>query len=123
MLFQVTIENTGETFRCSSEDNVLKAMEQLRCKGIPVGCRNGGCGTCKVRVTTGHYVKMKMSRAVLSEEEERQSCVLACKTYPRSDMKVDVVGKMVRAVVARRSPASRFEFVTAPQVIQPEKED
>jgi ferredoxin len=114
MPFQVTIENTGETFRCGSEDNVLKAMEQLRYKGIPVGCRNGGCGVCKIRVTTGHFVKMKMNRAVLSEEEETRNCMLACKTYPRSDMTVDVVGKMVRAVVARKSGSFSFDFVTTP---------
>ncbi len=122
MAFQITIENTGETFACSEEDNVLKAMEQLRRKGIPVGCRNGGCGVCKVRVTEGHCVKKKMSRAVLSAEEEAQGCVLACKIYPRSDMKVDVVGKMVRAVVARKSASFSFEFTTTTNVFQPDKE-
>jgi ferredoxin len=113
MRFQITIQNTGETFACGEVDNVLKAMEKLRRKGIPVGCRNGGCGVCKVRVTEGHYAKHKMSRAVLSEEEEAQGRVLACKTYPRSDMKVEVVGKMVRAVVAGASVSFGFEFATA----------
>jgi ferredoxin len=113
MRFQITIQNTGETFACKEADNLLEAMEQLQRKGIPVGCRNGGCGVCKVRVTEGRYAKRKMSRAVLSEEEEAQGRVLACKTYPRSDMKVEVVGKMVRAVVAGASVSFGFEFATA----------
>ncbi|MDR3451196.1 MAG: 2Fe-2S iron-sulfur cluster-binding protein [Rhodoferax sp.] len=122
MLHQVTIENTGETFRCGGEDNLLKAMEQLRCKGIPVGCRNGGCGVCKVRVIEGRYARKKMSRAVISAEEEEQGCVLACKIQPQSDLRVEVVGKMVRAVVARRSTSFSFEFSTTLHVFQPDKE-
>ena len=120
--FQVTIENTGETFPCSAADNVLKAMEQLRRKGIPVGCRNGGCGVCKVRVIDGHYAKKKMSRAVVSAEEEAQGCVLACKINPQSDLRVDVVGKMVRAVVARKSASFSLDFARLAQVSQPDKE-
>lgn len=122
MKFQVTIENTGETFACGEDCNVLKAMEQLRRKGIPVGCRNGGCGVCKVQVIEGRYAKRKMSRAVVSAEEEAQGCVLACKIQPQSDLRVNVVGKMVRAVVAQRSAPFSFEFSTALLVVQPNKE-
>ena len=122
MAYQVTIENTGETFRCGAEENVLRSMEQLRRKGIPVGCRNGGCGVCKVQVIEGRYAKKKMSRAVVSVEEEARGCVLACKIYPQSDLRVHVVGKMVRSVEARKSASFSFEFSTAFQVVQPEKE-
>lgn len=122
MPHEVTIVNTGETFACSEDCDVLKAMEQLRRRGIPVGCRNGGCGVCKVRIMQGQYAKRKMSRAVISEEEEEQGCVLACKTFPRSDLTVDVVGKMARAVVARPNASFNFEFSTTSQLIQPNKE-
>ena len=74
MHFVVTIDNTGETFRCSDESNVLQGMEQLQRKGIPVGCRNGGCGVCKVQVTEGLYTKRKMSRGVISVDEEASGC-------------------------------------------------
>jgi ferredoxin len=84
MRYQVTIDNTGETFRCDDEVNVLAAMEQACCHGIPVGCRNGGCGACKVRITSGSFHTRKMNRAVVSAAEESDGCVLACKTYPRS---------------------------------------
>lgn len=108
--FQITIANTAETFACAEDSNLLKAMEQLRCKGIPVGCRNGGCGVCKVEVTEGRYAKRKMSCAVVSAEEEARGCVLACKIYPESDLRVNVVGKIVRAVERERTAKASFDF-------------
>ncbi|WP_311733412.1 2Fe-2S iron-sulfur cluster binding domain-containing protein [Variovorax sp. Sphag1AA] len=94
--------NTGETFRCTHERNLLAGMEQLGRKGIPVGCRNGGCGVCKVRVIEGEVDRRKMSRAVIAADEEQEGYALACRIYPRSDLRVDVVGKMARAVEARQ---------------------
>ena len=40
-MHRVAIQNTKEEYTCSSEDNLLKGMEQLNRKGIPVGCRGG----------------------------------------------------------------------------------
>lgn len=68
MKHTITIENTGESFLCDEDTNVLLGMEQLCRKGIPVGCRNGGCGVCKVQVNKGQYSKRKMSRGVVSAE-------------------------------------------------------
>jgi len=92
MRFQITIADTGEMFPCDAETNVLVAMEAALCKGVPVGCRNGGCGACKSRVVDGPFVTRKMSRAVLSETEEKQGYVLACKTYPQGDLTLIAAG-------------------------------
>jgi len=96
--FSVLIEDSGEFVRCGADDNVLRAMEVLGRKGIPVGCRGGGCGVCKVRVTTGRYHTRKMSRACVSEAEEAVGIVLACKLFPDSDLELKVEGKMLRAL-------------------------
>ena len=120
---QVSIVHSGEAFACDEEDNVLHAASgQLRRKDIPIGCCTGGCGVCKVRVTAGKYVTRKMSRAVCCEEEEASGCVLACKLYPRSDLTIEVLGKMVRAIVARRSTTFSFEFKATMQAAKPGKE-
>jgi ferredoxin len=100
--FAVTIEDSGERVACAEQDNVLRAMEALGRKGIPVGCRGGGCGVCKVRVTGGAYHTRKMSRACVSEAEEADGVVLACKLFPDSDLSLKVVGKMAKAVCAGR---------------------
>jgi ferredoxin len=98
--FSVRVDNTGEVFACRADQNVLLGMEVLGRRGIPVGCRGGGCGVCKVRVTAGEYEVRKMSRACVSAEEEAAGVVLACKLFPRSDLSLEVIGKMVKALDA-----------------------
>lgn len=113
MKHQVVIDNSGERYACGEETHLLQAMEALCCKGIPVGCRNGGCGVCRIEVCEGEYQLRKMNRAVVSAEDERNGRVLACKTYPRSDMRVRVVGKMVRGF-ERANTGTAFSFDFAP---------
>jgi ferredoxin len=109
--YSVRVDNTGEVFPCRDDQNVLLGMEVLGRKGIPVGCRCGGCGVCKVRVTAGRYEVRKMSRACVSAEEESGGVVLACKVFPRSDLSLEVVGKMIKAVCAGPGPG---EAVASP---------
>ena len=73
-------------------------MEALARKGIPVGCRGGGCGVCKVRIEAGDVRTEKMSRACISAEEEAQGLVLACRAYPRSDLQLSAIDKLARCV-------------------------
>lgn len=96
--FNVLIEETGETFRCSPNESLLVGMERLGKKGIPVGCRGGGCGVCKVEITSGDYVKRVMSRDYVSIEDEAAGRVLACRVKPASDITLRVLGKMAKNV-------------------------
>ena len=92
--FIIVIEDTGEEFTCTSERNVLKAMEQLGRKSIPVGCRGGGCGVCRVQVIGGgHYRTGKMSREQVPVRDEEQGSCLACKLFPEGDLHLKVLGK------------------------------
>ncbi|ANQ85619.1 2Fe-2S iron-sulfur cluster binding domain-containing protein [Azoarcus olearius] len=100
--YSVLIQDNGETFACDGRDNLLRAMEALGRRGIPVGCRGGGCGVCKVRVTAGDFETRKMSRACISEDEERAGVVLACRVFPASDLALQVVGKLNKAMCAPR---------------------
>lgn len=92
--YNVVIEETGETFRCSPQESLLVGMERLGKKGIPVGCRGGGCGVCKVEIIAGTYLKRVMSRDYVSEEDEQAGRVLACRVRPTSDIRLRVLGKM-----------------------------
>jgi ferredoxin len=122
MQFQVTIENTGETFRCSDEINVLAAMEHACCHGIPVGCRNGGCGACKVRIVAGRYTTRKMNRAVVSEQDEAEGRVLACKTYPQGDIAVFALGRVWQAATYAKNASFSFGFARTTSTIQTDRE-
>ena len=122
MTHQVTIDNTGEAFRCAEDVHVLAAMEQACCHGIPVGCRNGGCGACKVRVTAGSYETRKMNRAVLSAAEEADGCVLACKAYPRGDIAVHAMGRVWQATKISQSKSFSAGFAWTTSITRPDKE-
>ncbi|MBL6751046.1 MAG: 2Fe-2S iron-sulfur cluster binding domain-containing protein [Nevskia sp.] len=108
--FQILIDNTGERFGCAAGLDVLRGMECLGRRGIPVGCRGGGCGVCKVRVLDGDYRTAKMSRACVSEQEQAQGYALACRLYADGDLRLQVVGKMARALGA---PRPGFDFAGA----------
>jgi ferredoxin len=98
MTYTVSISNTNEAFRCAATQSLLGAMEGLGRKGIPVGCRGGGCGVCKVRIDAGLVHRQTMSRACVSLEEQRQGFVLACRALPRSDLRVTAVDKLARCM-------------------------
>ena len=84
-------------FEAAGEEHLLHGMERLGRRGIPVGCRGGGCGVCKVQVIAGDYRTLKMSRNCVSSAEEAQGFALACRLYANSDLDIRVVGQMSRA--------------------------
>lgn len=98
MKYQVRIEDTGETYSCDERESILTGMARLGRKGIPLGCRGGGCGICKVQVVDGQFEAGTMSRAHVSEQEQAAGTVLACRIMPHSDLAVQVVGKMKKSV-------------------------
>lgn len=104
--FMIHIANTGEDYACPGTVDLLRGMEALSRKGIPVGCRGGGCGVCKVRIHSGLYHSLKMSRAYVSREEEAEGVVLACRTFPHSELHLQVLGKMVGRFEAHRPAAT-----------------
>ncbi|WP_020203480.1 MULTISPECIES: 2Fe-2S iron-sulfur cluster binding domain-containing protein [Cupriavidus] len=100
-MHNVEIAGSGQCYPCAPEQNLLRAMEALGRRGIPSGCRGGGCGVCKVRIESGRYRTGKMSRACLSEAEQGSGLVLACKTYPDSDIRLRPVALLARCLARR----------------------
>jgi ferredoxin len=107
MKHQVLIEDTGEQYACDERESVLDGMARLGRRGIPVGCRGGGCGVCKVQVINGSFAASVMSRAHVSPEELAAGVVLACRVMPHSDLCVQVIGKMKKTVCKVRGDLDR----------------
>ena len=97
--FMVTIEGVEQKVCCRPEKSVLVAMEAQGMARIPVGCRGGGCGICKVRVISGKYKMGKMAVCHVSGEEQAEGYALACRLYPESDLTVCLAGKSRRALM------------------------
>jgi ferredoxin len=93
--YAIVVAETSATISCPSGLTILEAAERtLRPRqwdGAPtisVGCRRGGCGVCKIRIVAGRYRVRAMSRAHVTETEENDGYVLACCTYPETDLHI-----------------------------------
>jgi len=90
----VQIDQTGESYLCAMDESLLQGMLRLGRKGIPVGCVNGGCGVCKVRILEGRVTALgRVSRAHVSTEDEQHGFTLACRVAPASAVRLEVAGK------------------------------
>ncbi|PWR17513.1 2Fe-2S iron-sulfur cluster binding domain-containing protein [Zavarzinia aquatilis] len=97
----IRVENCGDHFTCPEGEGVLQAMEKQGRSSIPVGCRSGGCGRCRVEVTDGAFKAGPMSRRHVSEAEGGQALVLACRIYPRSDLTIRLATPAFRTAVEK----------------------
>ena len=96
---KVTISETGETFDCNTSESVLEGMRRLGKRGIPVGCRSGGCSVCKCQITKGEFQQHRpMSTEYITKEELEDKTVLACCIKPLGNLEVKVLGKMHKNV-------------------------
>lgn len=94
---QVKITQTGESYPCAIGESLLQGMLRLGRKGIPVGCVNGGCGVCKVRIVDGKTETLgPVSRAHVSASEEAEGYTLACRVGPTREVTLEVAGKMIK---------------------------
>lgn len=88
---QVRIEQTGDSYACGLGESLLSGMLRLGRKGIPVGCVNGGCGVCKVRVLEGAVRTLgPVSCAHVNEQEQAQGYTLACRVAPVEAVRLEV---------------------------------
>ncbi len=78
--------------------NRLSAMSASGAKTLQVGCRSGGCGVCRVQVLEGEWRAGQMSRAQIDAWAEQQGHVLACRMYPKTDLRLRAVGRLVSAI-------------------------
>src|SRR5262250_2547569 len=99
--FLIELADCPRPFAGRPDQSVLQALAAVHHQRIASGCHGGGCGVCLIRVVAGRYDAGRMSRAHVSAEDEARGIVLACRTYPRSDMIVEPCGKLP-ARLARR---------------------
>ncbi len=113
MPYQVDITNTEERYACAGSATLLAGMEALARRGIPVGCRGGGCGVCKVRIEAGQVRTDKMSQCHISAADEAAGYVLACRAYPCSDLRLSAVDKLARCIERSRAKADFLQAALA----------
>ncbi|HVO16242.1 MAG TPA: 2Fe-2S iron-sulfur cluster-binding protein [Alphaproteobacteria bacterium] len=91
-------------FDCRDGDTVLAAMERCGNRSIPVGCRGGGCGTCRVRVVAGRYRCGKMSALHVDGAAAAAGFALACRLVAEDDLVIELASGGGRPHVASDNP-------------------
>lgn len=85
MTFQVTVQPSGRCFEVDPGETMLSAGIRQGI-GLPYGCKDGACGSCKCTKLEGTVVHGLHQSKALSPEEEASGLVLTCCGMPQSDV-------------------------------------
>jgi ferredoxin len=85
----ITLRPIGNTVPCGPEETVLAAILGSGAS-VMYGCRGGGCGTCKMRATSGRLDHGRCSVAALPEEEKASGWFLSCQARALTDLTIDL---------------------------------
>jgi CDP-4-dehydro-6-deoxyglucose reductase len=84
-LFSVVVQPSGRTFDVATGEVVLAAGIRQGI-GLPYGCKDGACGSCKCKLLTGTVTHGPHQLKALSLEEEAAGFVLTCCAQAQSDL-------------------------------------
>lgn len=92
MKHNIFVKNKQKSRDCCEEKNLMDSLS-VESELVPKGCHNGACGVCKIVVCQGEFDKEKMNRKHITQEEEDDNIVLACKVFPKSNMDIEFIKK------------------------------
>ena len=93
----VTADGQESTLRCDAATTVLEAAEDSGVM-LKASCESGGCGACSA-VLTGGQVEMGDHDPNVIEVPEGQGGILLCRSYPRSDCRIELPYDQSKIVV------------------------
>jgi CDP-4-dehydro-6-deoxyglucose reductase len=88
MAFKVTVRPSGREFTVEPNETILAAALRGGI-GLPYGCKNGACGTCKGKVLEGEWHQGPHAKSALHDEERRRGLALFCSSNPTSDLVIE----------------------------------
>jgi CDP-4-dehydro-6-deoxyglucose reductase, E3 len=84
MSFKVTVQPAGVSFDVARDEPILAAAIRAGV-GMPYGCRDGACGSCKSRLIEGRVIHGAHQLRTLPREEEDAGWILPCCATPQTD--------------------------------------
>ena len=88
MSFNITLQPAARTFTVDRDEAILAAAIRQGV-GLPYGCRDGACGSCKSRLVEGRVVHGAHQLKALSHAEAEAGCILTCCAVPQTDCVVE----------------------------------
>ena len=117
--FSVLVQPSGRAFSVESSETLL-AGGIRQGVGLPYGCKDGACGSCKCKKISGTVVHGNHQEKALSAAEEAAGMVLTCCATATSDLVLESRQVSLEgALPVRKMPARISSLVHAsPDVIQ-----
>ena len=88
MTFQVTVKPSGRQFSCDADETILNAAIRAGV-GLPYGCKNGACSSCKGMVLSGSVTHGPHQARALTAADEEIGFSLFCCARPNSDVVIE----------------------------------
>ena len=88
MTFTITVEPSGRLFTAEPDEAMLAAGIRQGI-GLPYGCKDGACGSCKCKLVSGSVVHGPHQPKALSADEEAAGYVLTCCGVAHSDVVIE----------------------------------
>ena len=88
MSFNVTVQPSGRTYTANADEALLAAAIRSGI-GLPYGCKDGACGSCKCKKIEGSVVHGPHQLKALSHEEEAAGFILTCCGVAHSDVVIE----------------------------------
>ncbi len=88
MHFKVTVQPADREFEVARDEAILAAAIRQGI-GLPYGCRDGACGSCKSRLLEGRVIHGAHQLKALSHEEEEAGHILTCCATPQTDCVIE----------------------------------
>ena len=88
MPFTVTVQPSGRTFAVERDEPILQAAIRQGI-GLPYGCRDGACGSCKCRMLEGRVIHGAHQQKALDADEEAAGFILTCQAAPQTDVVIE----------------------------------
>ncbi len=85
MTFQIAVQPSGRSFSTQPGEVILAAAIREGV-GMPYGCKDGACGSCKCKKISGSVVHGPHQAKALSDTEEAAGWVLTCCAAPTTDV-------------------------------------
>ena len=85
MSFNVSVLPSGRSFSANADEPMLAAAIRQGI-GLPYGCKDGACGSCKCKKLEGTVVHGTHQLKALSAEEEANGFILTCCGVAHSDV-------------------------------------
>ena len=113
MTFTITVRPSGRTFSAQRDQPILAAA-MAQGVGLPYGCKDGACGSCKSRLLEGRVVHGVHQPKALSADEEAAGWVLTCCAAPQTDVTIEARTVAAAGEFAVRKMPTRVASIERP---------